>query len=361
MKVKNGSTGQWPLTAGLLACLLAGISCALEAEQAGESMRIASWNVQTLFDGVVNGSEYDDFGAASDWDAARFQQRLEGLKDAFDVFCEAGLPTVLVLQEIENEETLTALRRVCLDRRGYRWQAWAGRENGALGVGVLSRVPLAGCRTHVLASEEEPDLRPVFECIVQEPGGDVRLFACHWKSKLGGARETEALRRGAAGLINRRIRALRTAGDRLPNLVLGDFNCNPDEFSRTGEEEATAILPVSHADRGLPGSGLSLLLGDRAHAERADGRLVFMSPWQDSVYEGSYYYDGEWERIDQFLLGPGFFGGDSWVYRGFTVLETAPFVRDGVPFRFAAHNGLGCSDHLPIAVDFVRVRAHSDD
>lgn len=327
-------------------------ACALDTVSSEHVLRIASWNVQTLFDGTVQGTEYADYGIGSEWNDMRFVSRLESMKDAFSVLCEAGVPTVIVLQEIENEKTLNALRETCLAGRGFRWQAWAGREHAALGLGVLSRVPLIDCRTHVLINECEPDLRPVFECLIDAPGGRVRIFACHWKSKLGGAEKTESLRRGAADLINRRIRSLKATGDTVPNLVMGDFNCNPDEFERMGKRFATAILPVDQAAAGIPDSGQSLLLGEQAQEDRDDGRLVFMSPWRDSPYEGSYYYAGEWERIDQFLLGPGFFKRDRWEYRGFSVCNTPPFTRDGVPFRYSAHNGLGCSDHLPLVVDF---------
>lgn len=347
--------------AGILLCWLSCASCSLSGDVSDPVMRLVSWNVQTLFDGEADGNEYEDYGADSGWNTERFMHRLETLREAFDVLCAAGVPTLFVLQELENEASLGALRETCLGGRGYCWQAWAGLEGAALGIGLLSRVPLSAFHTHALACEEEAALRPILECVLEAPGAPMRIFACHWKSKLGGADKTEYLRCGAASLINRRIAALKAAGDTLPILVVGDLNCNTNEFERRGGSTATALLPLEALDAGLPGSGQSILIGQGTGEYAPDGRLVFRSPWYDAAYEGSYYFAGDWEQIDHILMDPGFFDRSGWVYRGFSVFETSPFVRDGVPFRYSAHNGLGLSDHLPIAADFIFLEAAESD
>ena len=168
---------QTGLLSGILLCWLACASCSLSGVESDPVFRLVSWNLQTLFDGEADGNEYEDYGADSGWNTERFMHRLETFGEAFDVLCATGVPTLLVLQELENEASLGVLRETCLGARGYRWQAWAGLEGAALGVGLLSRVPLSAFRTHSLACDEEASLRPVLECVVEAPGASLRVFA----------------------------------------------------------------------------------------------------------------------------------------------------------------------------------------
>jgi hypothetical protein len=64
---------------------------------------------------------------------------------------------------------------------------------------------------------------------------------------------------------------------------------------------------------------------------------------------GSYYYKGEWETIDHFLLSEGLFNGRDWNFAGCLVLNRTPFTTSsGIPNAYVPRSGRGLSDHLPL-------------
>jgi len=340
------------IVGALFATLFVCISCEPEAVKTKESLRIVSWNIQNLFDAVEDGTEYTEFTAAGGWTEERLAHRLELLAVAAKALLSPGVPDVIVLLEVENEHVLSMFRDSCLQGRGYIHQAWAGSESMAVGVGVLSRRALKDLAVHQFSVYGEEELRPVLECAINIMDEDVRIFACHWKSKLGGADETEHLRRRTALLINRRLAELADLEPKQNILLMGDLNCNIDEFDRRNRTVATALLPPTGLAMDMAGSESSILVDSKAGWDEKSKRIVFMSPWLHSDYEGSYCYSGNWETIDHILLGPGFFDKQAWEYRGFVVFDSQPFTNAaGMPFRYSPNTGLGYSDHLPVAVD----------
>lgn len=331
---------------------LLSFSCRSEPPPDTASLRILSWNIQTLFDAVDAGTEYQEYINEAGWDELAYSHRLKLISKAFDAIMEDRPPDIIFLQEVENEAVLNDLRETCLKSRGYRWQVFSGGESLALGTGIFSRYPLSSCISHTTHREGESILRPVFECEVEAPGGSIRLFSCHWKSKLGGADETESLRMRAASIINARLSELMLHDPDSLFLIAGDLNTNADEFLRRGGGVATALLPCTPQSLSLEGAHEALLVGAEAGVCPSFERIVFMSPWFTSPYEGSYFYNGLWESIDHILLSPGFFDGLGWEYRAFSVFDGEPFTRgNGTPFRYSPANGLGYSDHLPLVMD----------
>ena len=66
-------------------------------------IRVVSWNVQTFFDGVTDGTEYAQFkGASSRWTERKYRTRLERLSTALCTF-DAD---IVVLEELEKQEQL---------------------------------------------------------------------------------------------------------------------------------------------------------------------------------------------------------------------------------------------------------------
>ena len=76
---------------------------------------------------------------------------------------------------------------------------------------------------------------------------------------------------------------------------------------------------------------------------------------------GSYYYKGEWETIDHFLLSDGLFDGMGWDFASSQVANHAPFIKsDGSPNTYVPRTGRGLSDHLPLLLLLADVGAVND-
>jgi endonuclease/exonuclease/phosphatase family metal-dependent hydrolase len=336
---------------------------------------ILSWNVQALFDGIDTDLEYREYTSGAGWNNEKYQARLYGIAGAVKGIAEArGLTfDVLALIEVENSGVLGDLaEHFGMD---YKWQFFAGAPGGATGIGILSRFPIAETLVHSAHFDAHGIPRPVAEVWIDYGGEPLVLMACHWKSKTGGARETEPLRQAEAGIIARRLDEISAANPETPVIVLGDLNENYDDFVRTGAAYPCALMPDSEdaaAALGLssvhprPGFQNFLVLSPQnppraEYIPKVREAAVLYSPWEDPAWKeglcespGSYYYDGGWETIDHFLLNAALFNKRGWEYGGFSVLPEAPFTgAGGAPHAYNPRTGTGLSDHLPIMLNLV--------
>ena len=345
----------------LCACGACGTGAGAEpASSPPTRLVVAAWNVQTLFDGREDGTEYPDYSAASGWTEAKYRERLAAIGRAVPLFADGG-PDVLALIEVENEGVARDLAAGPLAGLGYGWYARAGQPGASLGLAVLSRYPVIGTRAHGAVAEGEALPRPVLEVRIDAGGVPLVLLVCHWKSKLGGDAETEPQRAAAAAVVARRLAEL--AGDEpgIDALVVGDLNENYDEFERRGSASITALLPDDPAaarlvrDAGLPGPFL-VLSEERPPLSRAlPGAVAVRSPWPDSEWPGSYVHRGAWETIDHALLPAGLFDGRGWEYAAYRVIDADILMSDARdPLPYNPRTGSGYSDHLPLAVELLR-------
>ena len=366
------------LCAALLPALVTGCaSCDLSAEEekAPEnpaSLAIMTWNVQTLFDGIDNGIEYDEYRESAGWTQEKYKGRLNVIAAAV-----GGLerkPDIIALQELESAQVTLDLA-ASLSAHGYRWTYFANIPGMTLGVGLLSRFPFAEARSHSVYIDGEIAPRPMLEAKIITHGADspLLLFVCHWKSKLGSDDATETTRRASARIILRRLRELAETDPDLPVVIMGDLNENHDDFYRRGGKVINALMPDDpHAAEftGLYGidsterqKDFLILVKNKPPSARyfPSGAITLYSPWftelrkENDDSSGSYYYKNNWETIDHFLLSPQLFDGSGWDFENARILNFPPFTSaKGVPVAYNPRTGHGLSDHLPLMLTLER-------
>ena len=100
---------------------------------AGAELKIATFNVQNLFDAKNDGSEYKDFVVGkSEWNEKKASAKFK----AVSAKIKELNADIIALQEIENEQILKELMR----GTGYKYFAFSKGKNGPVGLAVLSRV-----------------------------------------------------------------------------------------------------------------------------------------------------------------------------------------------------------------------------
>jgi len=338
------------------------------------SLAIMTWNVQALFDGTDNGTEYDEYRESAGWTQEKYKGRLNVIAAAI-----GGLerkPDIIALQEIESPMVVLDIA-AGLSAYGYGWTYFANIPDMALGVGLLSRFPFAEAKSHSVYIDGEIAPRPMLEVrIADAADSSLLLFVCHWKSKLGGDDATESARRASARIILRRLRELAETEPDLPVVIMGDLNENHDDFFRRGGKVISALIPddpraaefsgLYGIDSGSPRSAATIaemqkdfliLAKNKPPAARyfPSGAITLYSPWFAELQNGSddssgsYYYKNDWETIDHFLLSPQFFSGTGWNFENARILNSPPFTNSkGVPAAYNPRTGSGMSDHLPL-------------
>jgi predicted extracellular nuclease len=340
-------------------------SCTIFVPDDGELV-IVSYNVQNLFDAVVQGTEYDDFTPEAGWHEDDVADRMQRLGAALSGIRPA--PDVLVLTEIENEALFHRLLDDHLVDLPLDYRAFVIGEAAATGVGLAGRYPIAEVRSLLPRAELSPPLRPILEARIMLPEAELLVFANHWKSKRGGAEPTEELRRAAAQLIQARIREVVAGGPEPAILVVGDLNEQATEYHDVEGRYPTALMPAGDLAAwttdagGRPDwysdawkDGLSYLAVQPLDAARNGNDLiggVFYDPWTALDGGGSYYYSDRWERIDHILMNERALAGPVFALEQFSVPEV-PSSR-GAGGRPLGWRQGGVSDHFPVMARFSR-------
>ncbi|MFO7848512.1 MAG: endonuclease/exonuclease/phosphatase family protein [Spirochaetia bacterium] len=313
-----------------------------------EHLTILSYNVENLFDDVANGNEYYQYDPSrGEWTTELFHRKLASLSEAI-LYSPRGGADILVLQEVENINAVETLGDHYLKGGGYRHIQMTATPDSAIQMACMSRYPIISSRVHRTAVDTLSPTRPVMEVVVDIDGVLCTLLINHWKSKYGGAEETEPSRRASAALIRRRTAEIKEEHPERDTVVVGDLNVRTDEYEYIDKAYPTALMPLSEA-RSFPKETDALFITDSP--EKTDGTVTFYSPWLEEEINppGSYVYGGEWEQIDHFLFGPSLFDGNGLDYHDFSV-EAPDFIlrKDGYPYSFYRGAGTGYSDHLPL-------------
>ena len=318
-----------------------------QEEEIPEEISVVTWNVCNLFDSSDDGTEYAEYDpSGGTWNRDLYLTRLN---NTAAVISSIQKRDIILLQEIENRKILEDLAEI-MKKDNYRYIAAAEKGEAAVTTGLLSSFPLEEVRNHAIASTDSSFLRPVFEVKISIGDNMLHIFNNHWKSKLGGAENTENERRLAASVITRRISEILENDPGAEIIIAGDLNENIDEYERTGKQYYTAIFPESSHDESSP-DNLVFYTYNIDETGLSGKRNIFFSVW-GSLNNGSYYYRNCWETIDHFFINRNLLDNEKFRYTSCTV-HSKPFFTDknNIPVRWENFRGSGYSDHLPLVLN----------
>ena len=167
-------------------------------------LKIATYNVENLFDDKINGSEYSDF-KSNRWNSAKYQQKLRKISR---VLRELNAD-VVALNEIENENVIKELANLS----GYKFYKFATLKGSPVGLGLLSRYRISDSEIYVV-----PDVktRPILMSRVEFEGNNIEFFVAHFPA----AKNPIKHRIAAANTMKKAVRNSKNG------VILGDLNSN---------------------------------------------------------------------------------------------------------------------------------------
>ncbi len=333
----------------------AGFRCSMPGSGVSRNgITVMTYNVQNIFDAADDGSEYAEFDpSAGVWNEVLYNTRLVRLSETIKGIVRGG-PDIIALQEIENGRVAEDLIALYLKGMGYSYYAFTDKEGSAVQLAVISRFPISCARVHDQYSGNTL-LRPVLEADIETDMGRLYLFNNHWKSRIGGAEETEYLRIMSASVVRERVQAVAASDPSACIIVAGDLNENHDEYLRNGGVYRTALMPYAAAGDG--DTGQSLYISGRPEDLFSEKSFpVLYDPWADNRSgTGSYFFGDVWETIDHILMNSAVMSSPEYTYSSFeTGSLSFLFTDDNRPSAWSTRSGTGYSDHLPLVVSFTR-------
>lgn len=310
--------------------------------------KVATYNVENLFDANHVGTEYDDYRVKHNWTKRMVDIKLNHVAE---VICDLDAD-ILGLQEIENANIFEQLkRRLTRVGCGYRYGAISSKQDAPIQVALLSRFPIK--KQKELQVSYSPRVRNILEVEVDVRGEPLWIFVNHWKSRAYHGFESKRMK--YARVLKKR---LDTFSKSKPYIVLGDFNTDydahlnlekkiDDTHGRTGLHH---ILNISKNDNLI--AEYDMLQDLSGHHYTLWKELDIDERWNTKFY-------GKKGTADHILLPPTLFDrkGIEYVNNSFKVFKKSYlFTKRGYinrwQYKKGKHRGKGYSDHLPVYAYF---------
>jgi hypothetical protein len=335
--------------------IFSGIACALVlltlmpdrvyAQDVGsQPVRIMFYNVENLFD-IYDDTLKDDSdflpGGLMRWNYSRYNRKINSLYKTIVAAGEWNPPTVVALCEVENRKVLEDLiYGTYLSKYNYGIIHEESPDQRGIDVCLIYRkdyTDIIGYKYWIPSGikREEFTSRSVLYTKLAIGDDTVHIIVNHWPSRRGGVLAAENLRKELAAMVKAKADSIMMeagAGARI--VILGDFNCRPDD--------PLMRLLTEHTD--------------------SCNYLVNLSEHLDGRGMGTYRYMGIWEMIDQVIVSERLLSGNNGlvtdaamvtIFKPDFLLGKDPKYPGSSPlstYRGYRYYG-GYSDHLPVLLD----------
>ncbi len=311
--------------------------------------KVATYNVENLFDASFQGTEYKEYVPAKhNWNKRMMNIKLN---HTAEVICDLDAD-ILALQEIENSTIFDALKRR-LKRVGceYRYGAVTHKKGAPIQVALLSRFPIINQKE--LQVSYSPLVRNILEVEVAIEGNSLTLFVNHWKSK--SRKGVESKRVKYAKTLQKRVHSLPLNRE---YIILGDLNSNYNSHLTLAERlnDTNGVTGITDI---LQTTMDKQLLKEYQMLNAIKG--IHYNTWQELPfkYRWSHKFYGNKSTLDHILLPSNMFDGYGidYVNDSFKVFKKSYlFTKKGYinswRYKNGKHMAKGYSDHLPLYAFF---------
>ncbi len=323
----------------LITCL----SLNLPAQKSKDSQfKIVFYNIENLFDTIDDPNKSDESflpTAKVSWTSERFTQKINSISKVIVAIDSNNLPAVVGFAEVENIAVLNDLiTKTALQKGNYQPILVEGSDPRGIDVALIFRKNVMRYISHAsFPSASSFQTRSVLYVKLADAKKDTfHLFVNHWKSRSGGAAETESKRLENAATLKHLTDSLLSRNPGANIVLMGDFNDEP------ANKSLAEILAARKPESKVSGTQLYNLMYERFEAG-----------------EGTLYYK-DWDVFDQFIVSGNLLNKKPG--KGAVVLPPYAFIfkpdwllyknRAGVmvPNRTAGSSEYfgGYSDHLPV-------------
>lgn len=314
-------------------------------------MKIASYNVENLFDLRYDGTEYSEYipNTIWKWNTKTYRKKLQNISK---VIVDLN-PDVIALTEIESDIALKDLQTI-LAQKGLHlsYRAISDKKKTSVKSALLSKYPI---QKKEIAVSQSRAFRNILEAKLTIEGKPLYVYVNHWKSKSG----PESKRIPYAKVLKKRLDELPSNSD---YVLCGDFNADYEEHKRfikkRKHNDTNGITGINHILKTIDNNGE--LYTKKTLQEDGNYNLWMELPKKE---RWTHIFRGKKEALDHIIISPsladdkkshyveGSFNSFTPEYI-FTKNKKKLYRWQRSRSRPLHHTGKGYSDHLPIIAEF---------
>ncbi len=317
--------------------------------QTSDTIAIAFWNIENLFDVIDDPSKEDEEflpSSEKEWTAERLDKKLYNLSRIIRSMNNDNGPDILGVCEVEHQSILDSLVVKFLSDKNYKVAYIESPDGRGIDNGLIynSKIfSLILVKGDSIKLDDGYPTRLVLNVNLLTKGKDtLHIYINHWPSRRGGQSESEKNRVRAAETLRNSVEKIFKVNDKSKIVIIGDFNDEPNNISILNTLKADSF----YCSNNSPSSNQ---LYNLAYSDFTDGT-------------GSYKYHDDWNMLDQVIVSGSLLSDKNFKYvcESFEVYKPSIMVThsgkyEGTPFPTYGGNRYlgGYSDHYPVITKFV--------
>jgi len=332
------------------------ISCLIIINNYGQSadtLYLASWNLQNLFDTKddpqINDEEFLPNGSLQ-WTPDRLDKKLYNLARVIRSMNKGEGPDLLGVCEVENQALLDTMINKFLPDFDYKVAYMESPDKRGIDNGLIfkaKKFKVLNIQADTVHLADNWPTRLIFGVnLLMNNHEKISVFVNHWPSRSGGQTESEPNRIEAA-------KTLRAAVDRIFDVepdakifIMGDFNDDPVNVSIIGTLNA------------YPLKCDSTISDYEVEPQKKLFNLAYSS-FENG--DGSYKFRDTWNLLDQIIVSGSIITGKeiNYICNSFRIYKPEFMITksgqyEGTPFpTYGGKRYLGgYSDHFPVIAKF---------
>jgi len=326
---------------------------AVSYAQSADTLYLASWNLQNLFDTVDDPQKNDEEflpNGVLQWTPDRLDKKMYNLARVIRSMNEGKGPDLLGVCEVENQALLDTMINKFLPDLNFKTAYIESPDNRGIDNGLIfnsKKFIVLNMQADTVHLSDGWPTRLIFGVnLLMNNEEKITVFVNHWPSRSGGQLESEPNRIEAA-------KTLRNAVDRIFNVepdakifIIGDFNDDPVNVSIIGTLKA------------YPLKCDSAVTDYEVDPQKKLFNLAYSS-FENGA--GSFKFRDTWNLLDQIIVSGSIITGNeiNYICNSFEIYKPEFMITksgqyEGTPFpTFGGRRYLGgYSDHFPVIAKF---------
>jgi hypothetical protein len=337
--------------------IFATASITVTCQQQNDTLYLAFWNTQNLFDTVddpeINDEDFLPEGEMQ-WNEDRLDKKMYNLARIIRMMNDGNGPDLLGVCEVENQEVLKLMVLKYLPDFDYKIAYLESPDNRGIDNGLIfksDKFTLLNLQADTVHLSDGWPTRLIFGVnLLTNENEKISVFVNHWPSRSGGQMESEPKRIAAAQTLRNSVDRIFKADSNANIFIIGDFNDDPVNTSLLETLKAHPIKCDS-----LPTD----------FEMNPEGELFNLSYQSFEDGEGSFKYRDTWNMLDQIIVSGSIIKGNdlNYVCNSFEIFKPNQIITQtgqyqGTPYpTYGGRKYLGgYSDHFPVIAKFKIMR-----
>ena len=332
----------------LVISLLIILSTLSVAQNGSDTIFIATWNMENLFDAVDDVDKRDeDFlpDGKKNWTQEIIDSKIENQAKVIKWMNNGKGPDLMGFQEVEHQHLIDTLLNRNFKNKNYKVAYKESLDKRGIDNGLIydsDKFEVLNINPIKVELPSKYPTRYILEILLKMKNGEeIYLLVNHWPSRGGGEVKSRPNRIKAASVLREEIDSLYSRNENANIVIVGDFNDVPNNKS--------IARYLWTQEYGCSSKVEPMRLYNLAYPKFLAG-------------EGTYLYRGNWNMLDQIIVSSKMVDDGKIIYvpgtfqlikPDFMITQSGKYKGAATP-TFGGRKYIGgYSDHIPVAAKFV--------